>query len=125
MEITMENKFIAIPENRYCTQKITFARANPNSDYFRILRKCSNGPTTLQEIYPNTKAPIASEVVALAKQGYLQKFSTPKHIHTKIKYDGVYHNTYSKVWYGITSRGLGMLAMLDKQFANGKSKLPF
>jgi hypothetical protein len=124
MEITMENKFIAIPENRYYTQKITFARANPNSDYFRILRKCSNGPTTLQEIYPNTKAPIASEVVALAKQGYLQKFSTPKHIHTKIKYD-VYHNTYSKVWYGITFKGLGMLRMLSERFKHGKSKLPF
>ena len=121
----MENKFIAIEENRATTAtKITFARANPKSDYIRILDICAVRPATLQEIYPNVKSPLAMEVVTLAKQGYLQKFSTPKYIHCKNR-NGVYYNTYSKVWYGITSRGLGILAMLDKQFANGRSKLPF
>jgi hypothetical protein len=126
MELTMENKLIAIEETRnVTTTKITFARANPKSDYIRILDMCAVRPVTLQEIYPNVKSPLAMEVVALAKQGYLQKFSTPKHIHCKNSSNGIHYNTYSKVWYGITSRGLFMLNGFKHKFNNVSSELPF
>jgi hypothetical protein len=125
MELTMENKLIAIEETRaLSTTKITFARANPKSDYIRILDICAVRPATLQEIYPNVKSPLAMAVVTLAKQGYLQKFSTPKHIHCK-SVNGVHYNTYSKVWYGITYRGLCMLNGFKHRFNNISAKLPF
>ena len=99
-------EFIEIPEKRYCNVKLSFARANPNADYIRILQLCSEEPKTLQQIYPKAGySALASEVVALARQGYLRKFSTPKYIKTHIaQYAGVY-NTYKKVWYGTTSKG--------------------
>ena len=99
-------QFIEIPENRYCSVKLSFARANPNSDYIRILQLCDKEPKTLQQIYPEAGySALAAEVVALAHQGYLRKFSTPKYIKTHtVKYAGVY-NTYRKVWYGTTSKG--------------------
>lgn len=102
-------QFIEIPENRYCNVKLSFARANPNSDYIRILQLCDKEPKTLQQIYPEAGySALAAEVVALAHQGYLRKFSTPKYIKTHTaKYDGVYntYNTYRKVWYGTTWKG--------------------
>ena len=95
-------QFIEIPENRYCSVKLSFARANPNSDYIRILQLCAEEPKTLQQIYPKAGySALAAEVVALAHQGYLRKFSTPKYIKWHI---GGY-NTYRKVWYGTTSKG--------------------
>ena len=121
----MENKLIAIEENRITTStKITFARANPKSDYIRILDICAVRPATLQEIYPNVKSPLAMAVVTLAKQGYLQKFSTPKHIHYKNR-NGIHYNTYSKVWYGITYRGLFMLNGFKQRFNMVSTELPF
>ena len=94
--------FIEIPEKRYSSVKLSFARANPNSDYIRILKLCSEEPKTLQQIYPEAGySALAAEVVALAHQGYLRKFSTPKYIKWHI---GGY-NTYRKVWYGTTSKG--------------------
>ena len=99
-------EFIEIPEKRYSCVKLSFARANPNSDYIRILKFCTGEPKTLQQIYPKAGyAAIADEVVALAHQGYLRKFSTSKHIKCHVdEYFGTY-NTYTKVWYGTTQKG--------------------
>lgn len=99
-------EFIEIPEKRYSPIKLSFARANPNSDYIRILKLCAEEPKTLQQIYPKAGySALAAEVVALAKQGYLRKFSAPKYIKLHIgKYAGMY-NTYRKVWYGTTWKG--------------------
>ena len=99
-------EFIEIPEKRYSCVKLSFARANPNSDYIRILKLCDEDPKTLQQIYPKAGyTALAAEVVALAHQGYLRKFSTPKYIKLHIgKYAGMY-NTYRKVWYGTTWKG--------------------
>lgn len=95
--------FIDIDEDRYCPYNVTFKRATPKSDYIRILRLCAEEPKTLKEMYPNAKsAPIAYTVVALAKQGYLQKC-------TKAQFC-CYSNTGKftrcrKVWYYTTAKG--------------------
>ena len=103
-------QFINIPENRYSSIKLTFKRASEKSDYIRILNFCKDSPKTIQQIYPNAGySAIAQEVVALAKQGYLAKYSTPEHIKThNTMYAGIY-NSYSKVWYGTTLKGRKLL----------------
>lgn len=98
--------FIEIPENRRCSIKLTFKRARPCSNYIRILKLCSDSPKTLQQIYPNAGySAIADEVVALTKQGYLSKFTTPKHVKMHQTPSGIIYNTYTKVWYGTTYAG--------------------
>ena len=100
--------FINIPEHRYTSIRLTFKRIKPTSDYIRILKLCEDSPKTLREIYPNVSSqPLAGEVVALAKQGYLAKYTTAKHI----KYHGDTYNTYTKVWYGITGKGKMLISM--------------
>lgn len=95
--------FFDIDEDRYCPRTVTFKHATPKSDYIRILRLCDGEPKTLKEMYPNAKsAPIAYTVVALAKQGYLQKC-------TKARFC-CYSNTGKftrcrKVWYYTTDKG--------------------
>ena len=108
--------FIDINETRYCPRKVTFKRATPKSDYIRILRLCDKAPKTLKEMYPNAKSsPIAYTVVALAKQGYLQKC-------TKEKYVCWSPHGFSicrKVWYYTTDKGR---ELVDRVLSAGKSE---
>lgn len=97
--------FIDIDENRYCNTKLSFKRATPKSDYIRILRLCDGEPKTLKEMYPNAKAPFADEVVALAKQGYLQKCSKEKYVYYSYGFTGKKYTEYRKVWYYTTDKG--------------------
>lgn len=94
--------FFDIVEDRYTSSTLTFKRATPKSDYIRILRLCDGEPKTLKEIYPNAKsAPIAYTVVALAKQGYLQKCTKEKYVYYPL--DGFAR--CRKVWYYTTDKG--------------------
>lgn len=99
-------KYIAIPETR-SSITLTFKRANPKSDYIRILQCCDGNPKTLHEIYPWCKNPIADAVVSLAKHGYLQKYTEEKHIHISERHYGITkkHVHYTKVWYKTTRTG--------------------
>lgn len=99
--------FCDIVEDRYCNTKLTFKRATPKSDYIRILRLCDGEPKTLKEIYPNVKsAPFADTVVALAKQGYLQKCIKEKYVYHLIgPMSGRIYTRYRKVWYYTTDKG--------------------
>lgn len=99
--------FFDIDENRYCNTKLTFKRATPKSDYIRILRLCDGEPKTLKEMYPNAKSvPFADEVVALAKQGYLQKCTKEKYVYHLIgPMSGRIYTNYRKVWYYTTDKG--------------------
>lgn len=106
--------FFDIDENRCCNTKLSFKRATPESDYIRILRLCSGEPKTLQEIYPNIKVPIASEVVALAKQGYLQKCTKEKYVYCLP--DGFFG--CHKVWYYTTDKGR---SLIDRILSTSKS----
>ena len=103
----MEN-YIAIDENTSRKTTLTFKRATPTSDYVRILQVCnSEEPKTLCEIYPGISSPIAGEVQELARLGYLQKYTTVKHIHNTRRYYGFTRvdKWYSKVWYRTTDKG--------------------
>ena len=96
------DSFYDIDEDRYCPYTMSFKRATPKSDYIRILRLCDGEPKTLKEMYPNAKsAPIAYTVVALAKQGYLQKCTKSKYIC----YSPDGFARYRKVWYYTTDKG--------------------
>ena len=108
----MDN-YIEIPEKRYCSGiKMNLSRATPKSKSINILTKCSFRPLTIQEIYPNTKNPLAHEVVALTKTGFLKKLSKPKYILTYTsKNTGDICNKYRKVWYSTTYKGK---AFVDK-----------
>jgi len=99
--------FFDIDEDRYCPYNVTFKRATPKSDYIRILRLCDGEPKTLKEMYPNAKsAPIAYTVVALAKQGYLQKCTKDKYVYHLIgPMSGRIYAKYRKVWYYTTDKG--------------------
>ena len=98
--------FFDIDENRYCNTKLSFKCATSESDYIRILRLCDGEPKTLQEIYPSIKAPFADEVVALAKQGYLQKCTKEKYVYHLIgPMSGRIYTRYRKVWYYTTDKG--------------------
>ncbi len=101
-----KTKFIEIPEKRNCTIRLSFKRANPQSDYIRILKFCREEPKTLQQIYPKAGySAFAHEIIALAKQGYLRKLSTIDHIKSHVcPHRGIY-NTYTKVWYSTTAKG--------------------
>jgi hypothetical protein len=100
-------KYVAIPEKRYTSVHLSFKRATPKSDYIRILKTCSGKQTSLSEIYPGVKSPIAQEVVALAKQGYLQKYTAKKYtrVHRLIVDNSILAITYSRVWYKTTKKG--------------------
>ena len=109
--------YIEIPEKRYLPSncKMTLSRATPKSKSINILIRCSYSPATLQEIYPNVKSPMAHEVIALAKAGFLRKLSVPKHIHTRFwKPTGEIYNTYSKVWYSTTYKGKAFVEKIMK-----------
>lgn len=98
--------FIDIEEKRYCPCKVTFKRATPESNYIRILRLCDKKPKTIKEMYPNAKsAPIAYTVVALAKQGYLQKCTKAQYVCYQDNGDGLEFAGCRKVWYYTTDKG--------------------
>lgn len=99
--------FFNIDENRYTSTTLSFKCATSKSDYIRILRLCDGEPKTLKEIYPNVKsAPFADTVVALAKQGYLQKCTKEKYVYHLIgPMSGRIYTRYRKVWYYTTTKG--------------------
>ena len=98
--------FFDIVEDRYTSSTLTFKHATPESDYIRILRLCDGEPKTLKEMYPNAKsAPIAYTVVALAKQGYLQKCTKSKYICYRDNGYGPEFVGCRKVWYYTTDKG--------------------
>ena len=98
--------FFDIAEDRYCPRTVTFKHATPESDYIRILRLCDREPKTIKEIYPNAKsAPFADTVVALAKQGYLQKCTKEKYVYRAYSFTGKEFASYRKVWYYTTAKG--------------------
>lgn len=108
--------FIDIVENRCYSSMPSFKRATPKTDYIRILRLCDKEPKTLKEMYPNAKsAPIAYTVVALAKQGYLQKCTKPK--YARYSPNGI--AGYRKVWYYTTDKGR---ELVDQILSAGKSE---
>ena len=100
-------KYIAIPEERVSYVYLSFKRATPKSDYVRILQVCTGKQTTLREIYPGVKSPVADEVVALAKQGYLQKYTAKKYtrVHRLVIDNSILAVTHSRVWYKTTKKG--------------------
>ena len=117
----MEN-YIAIDENTSRKTTLTFKRATPTSDYVRILQVCnSEEPKTLREIYPGISSPLAGEVQELARLGYLQKYTTVKHIHNTRRYYGFTRvdKWYSKVWYCTTDKGR---ELVDRILSTTKSK---
>ena len=117
----MEN-YIAIDENTSRKTTLTFKRATPTSDYVRILHVCnSEEPKTLREIYPGISSPIAGEVQELARLGYLQKYTTVKHMHNTRRYYGFTRvdKWYSKVWYRTTDKGR---KLVDHILSTAKSK---
>ena len=112
--------FFDIDENRYCPCTVTFKRATPKSDYIKILRLCDKAPKTLKEMYPNAKsAPIAYTVVALAKQGYLQKCTKANYVRYSDDVYGPEFAGYRKVWYYTTDKGR---ELVDRVLGTGKSK---
>ena len=103
-ETSNSDVFFNIPEDRYTSTELTFRNAKPTSDYIRILKVCDGEPKTLKEIYPGVSAPLAHEVVALAKLGYLQKCTKPKYVYYVTLRDGQYA-CFRKVWYYTTDKG--------------------
>ena len=103
-ETSNPDVFFNIPEDRYTNTTLTFRNAKPTSDYIRILKVCVGEPKTLKEIYPGVSAPVADEVVALAKLGYLQKCTKPKYVYYTTWRDMQYQN-FRKVWYYTTDKG--------------------
>ena len=104
--------FIDIDESRDTNTFLSFRNAKLDSDYVRILKLCAGGPKTLKEIYPGVNWPMAAEVVALAKQGYLQKC-------TKEKYICNLKNRLGKVWYYTTDKGR---ELVDRVLSTGKTE---
>lgn len=105
-------KYIAIDEDTIRKTKLNFKRANPKRDYVRILQVCDSvEPKTLREIYPGVSSPMAAEVQELAYRGYLQKYTTEKHIHTTKRHYGftTVDWWYSKVWYKTTEKGKALV----------------
>jgi hypothetical protein len=102
-------KYIAIDEDTNVKTTLNFKRANPKRDYVRILQVCDSvEPKTLREIYPGVSSPVAAEVQELARLGYLQKYTTEKHIHNTVRHISFFTTTnewYSKVWYKTTEKG--------------------
>ena len=112
--------FIDIEEKRYCPCKVTFKRATPESNYIKILRLCEKKPKTLKEMYPNAKsAPIAYTVVALAKQGYLQKCTKAQYVCYRDNGDGLEFAGCRKVWYYTTDKGR---KLVDHVLSTSKTK---
>ena len=107
----MEN-YIAIDEDTNRKTKLNFKHATPKRDYVRILQVCnSEEPKTLREIYPGVSSPMAGEVQELARLGYLQKYTTKKHIHNTERHYGftTVDWWYSKVWYKTTEKGKSLV----------------
>ena len=106
-------KYIAIDEDTNVKTTINFKRANPKRDYVRILQVCDSAePKTLREIYPGVSSPLAAEVQELARLGYLQKYTTEKHIHNTKRRIGFFitvNKWYSKVWYKTTEKGKSLV----------------
>lgn len=105
-------KYIAIDEDTNVKTTLNFKRANPKRDYVRILQVCDSvEPKTLREIYPGVSSPIAAEVQELARRGYLQKYTTEKHIHNTVRHYGwtTVDCWYSKVWYKTTEKGKALV----------------
>ncbi len=112
--------FIDVEENRYCPRTVAFKHATPKSDYIRILRLCDGEPKTIKEMYPNAKsAPIAYTVVALAKQGYLQKCTKANYVSYSDNWRGPEFASYRKVWYYTTDKGR---ELVDRVLSAGKSE---
>jgi hypothetical protein len=105
-------KYIAIDENTNRKTTLNFKRATPKRDYVRILQVCDSvEPKTLREIYPGVSSPMAGEVQELARLGYLQKYTTEKHIHNTVRHYGftTVDCWYSKVWYKTTEKGKSLV----------------
>ena len=106
-------KYIAIEEDTMRKTTLTFKRATPERDYVRILQVCDSAePKTLREIYPGVSSPLAAEVQELAHLGYLQKYTTEKHIHRtnrRIGFCKTSNPWYSKVWYKTTEKGKALV----------------